>query len=298
MRLTPALSAGLVGLVGLVATATLAAEASARTVAPECAWVDSGGRPVFGHADGMAIFRRAFECAGEAKGAYVLRFDAVEGGARRTMETRKGDVAPRGRWPRETSLHAPIARSQFCDGARVAGAPVTLAPEHDGVRARPAVAVTVEAVFEGTGDLAALSATERTTVHCEACQGLREGGALGLYEGRAMVSTLTPATRLRGRASKVWFECAKRESTLAVRYFVGPDDKALGRAIRPTWVQKGLERAFKPKGEDVEFDLPLPHAELCRRAGGAKRIAWEVAGEGLLGTIGGGGRSYHSLVCR
>jgi hypothetical protein len=286
-----------------VVAAALAVSATPARATPgpaTCAWNETAGHPAFRHADGMAIFRRVFDCPGEAKGAYTLRFDAVVGQTRRPLETRRDDVVPRGRWPREKALHAPIARSQFC-AELPAGAPVVMAPDHLGLRRRPVVAVTLEAVFEGQGDLAGLSGTTRTTVHCEACDAIRGsggGGSVGLYEGRAMVRSLTAATRVRGQARRAWFECAQREATLSIRYFAGADDAALGRAVRPVYVQSGLERAFRAKGDDVVFEVPLPHADLCRRARGATRIAWELAGQGLLGALGGGGRSYHSLECR
>ena len=69
-----------------VVAAALAVSATPARATPgpaTCAWNETAGHPAFRHADGMAIFRRVFDCPGEAKGAYTLRFDAVVGQTRR-----------------------------------------------------------------------------------------------------------------------------------------------------------------------------------------------------------------------
>lgn len=288
-----------------------AAQAAPAKAAPapkppaRCAWTETPGAQLFRVPGRFIQYERTFVCPGEAEGRYTLRFDTLAGDRRRTADTERGEVRPFGRWPRETRVAETTAYSQLCDDrAAPAGekpsADVELFPDEAGIERLPGRKVEVEAVFQGEGDLAPLNRTDRAIFHCDACASLREGGFLAMYEGRAQVADLRPGTRLRGDVDSAWLACARTGGRLEVRYFVGPDERALEAAIRPTYVQTGLEKAFRAGGERASLDVPAPVAELCKRAGGAKglTVLWEVAGAGLLGGLGGGGRSHHGLRCR
>lgn len=280
----------------LIAALLLALGAAPAAAAEGCTWQDEPGEPAF-HTPSLTVYRRAFVCPGEAQGTYRLRFEAVAGGRRNEIDTKKGEVKAFGRWPRTTSLHAPLSPDRICHDARAAGLKPVLAPSPDFPGRAPMLEVTVEAIFEGQGALAGLNRTERTTARCRACETSSTGAGLGLYDGRAMSRELRPGTRLRARAAADWYECARAGGTLEVRWFAEDDDAALGRALRPVYVQGGLEKQLRREGDEVRFDLPAPVAEVCRKRPKARRVAWEVAGAGLLGRIGGGGRSYHDLKC-
>lgn len=269
----------------------------ALVVAAPCTWRDDPTGSAFATPGRSALYSRGFTCPGDAQGRYTLRFDAILGKTRRTVTTKKGEVKPRGRWPRMTDLSEPLAPSQTCDFEFPPATPGALAPDNDGVSTEPATSVKVEAVFEGEGDLAALSRTEHAVIECPICPRPSSVGLIGIYEGRAMASRLSPGVRLKATATEPWFECARQGATLSVRYFVGENDKTVGRAIRPTFEQAGLEKLFRVRGEEAVFDAAVPIERLCRGVRGTRTVAWEAVGVGLLSELGGGGRSYHEVRC-
>ena len=297
MRRAAALMRSVVlGLVATVAAWALPAAGQPARAEP-CAWRDDPTAPAFATPGRMAVYQRTFTCPGTAHGTWELRFEAVVGGLRKAVDTKKGKVEARGRWMRETAVHDPLAPSQFCPETVPPAAPIALGPDSSGLHREPTFGVELGATFRGTGDLAKLERTEHATVLCPACPAPRHGHVdIGVYQGRAMVSTIAPGVRLRARVERTWFECARRDATLEVRWFTGDDDRSLQGALRPVFVQSGLEKQLRVQGDDASFDLPVPVERLCKHP--ARRVTWEVSGEGLLARLGGGGRSYHDLKCR
>jgi len=267
-----------------------------------CHW-DPVFAPHFTLPSNVAVYHARFTCPGHAEGTYTLRA-APHRGAEPTAPSveERGTARANGRWPRHTNLQLVYASNQYCAGLTPApGAVVALTPDPDG-ELRLTVPVELAVTFEGTGPLAALNRTDRVTVRCDACEPRGVSGDVGLYEGRARVSQLGPATRLRVEVDKERFECARRLGRLDVRFFVGPDDASIAAAIRPALVLSGLDTALRrdPRRPDrLSLDMLAPYAALCRAAPkGGGRVAWEVGGRGPLADLGGGGRSFHTLVCR
>jgi hypothetical protein len=264
-----------------------------------CVWrdADTTTKAGFETLNRFVRYERRFACPGKAKGAWRLEVVARAGATSKPVSTEKGKVEPRGRWLRETLVQEGLAVSQYCDLALPADAKPTLVLDEDGVRQAPGVPVEIVARFTGEGDLSGLTRTETTTTHCLACapgRGWKMG--LGVYDGRAMSSEIRPGLRLKAHAEAEWFQCARRDATLEVRWFTADDDRALGAAIRPAYVQTGLEKQFAVRGDEAAFDVAVPVDRICKHPG--KRVAWEVAGTGLLARVGGGGRSYHALKCK
>jgi hypothetical protein len=264
-----------------------------------CVWreADTSSTTGFEALNRFVRYERRFACPGTAKGAWHLEFTARAGGATKAVSTEKGKVEPRGRWMRETPVQEPLALSQYCDLPLPADAKTTLVPDESGVRQIPGVPVEIVAKFTGEGDLAGLSRTETTTTYCPAC-GPGRGWTMGVgvYDGRATSSEIRAGVRLKVHAEAEWFQCARRDATLEIRWFTGDDDRALGAAVRPAFVQSGLEKQFAVRGEEATLDAPVPIDRICKHPG--KRVAWEVAGTGLLARVGGGGRSHHGLKCK
>ncbi len=275
------------------------ARTDAAQAAPVCAWADDPTAPAFDTPGRSALYHRGFTCTGAAQGSYTLRFDAIFAGQKRTIHTDKGNLKPWGRWPRSTPVQASLAPSQICDFPVPPGAATTLTTGYTGLDLEPSVPVAVEAVFDGQGDLAGLGRTERVTVHCPACPNLADVGEMGLYAGRAMADRVAPGVRVQAAAKGEWYACARQGATLSVRYFAAADTQTAERAIRPTFEQTGLEKQFRVRGAEAILDVPVPVDTVCRKAGPAVRtVAVEVVGTGLLGELGGGGRSYLDLKCR
>lgn len=294
MRLAVALSLAAVAAPG-PAKAGPAAPAAPKGNA--CVWRDDPTAPGLLPIGRILRYERAFECPGAAAGEYSVTFAVESGGQRREVGQEKGKIVPRGRWARTTHVEEPLAPSGLCALPLPTGAAVRLAPGHDTPRRLPSVAVEVTATFRGTGDLAALDRTERAEAVCDACPAERHWTmGIGLYEGRAMTPTVRAGTRLQAHAERAWFDCAKQGAKLEVRYFTADDDAALRKALRPAYVQSGLEKQFRVAGDEQTLSVPVPIDKLCRHPG--RRLAWEVWGEGLLPALGGGGRSYHDLKCR
>jgi hypothetical protein len=274
--------------------------APAPTAAAEpCIWrdADTQSQSGFESLNRFVRYERRFACPGAAQGAWRLEFTARAGGASKPVSAEKGKVEPRGRWLRETPVQEPLALSQYCDLPLPKDAKTTLVPDEGGVHLAPGVPVEIVAQFTGEGDLAGLSRTETTTTYCPACapgRGWKMG--VGVYDGRSMASEIRPGLRLKAHAEAEWFQCARRDATLEIRWFTGDDDRALGAALRPAFVQTGLEKQFAVRGEEATLDAAVPVDRICKYPG--KRVAWEVAGTGLLARVGGGGRSHHGLKCK
>lgn len=267
-----------------------------------CNW-DPVFAPHFTLPSSVAVYHARFTCPGHAEGTYTLRA-ALQGSGGPTAASvgERGTVRANGRWPRHTSVQLVFAPNQYCAGLSPApGAEVALTPDPDGAL-RLTVPVELAVTFEGTGPLAALNRTDRVTVRCDACNPRGASGDAGLYEGRARVSQIGPSTRLRVEVDKDHFECARRLGRLDVRFFVGPDDASIAAAIRPALVLSALDAALRPdprRPDRLSLDMPAPYAALCRATSkGGGRVAWEVGGRGPLADVGGGGRSFHTLVCR
>jgi hypothetical protein len=241
----------------------------------------------------MAVLQRELTCPADARGTVRIQLSASAGTNEVALDTVEAKIEPRHKWPQRKKLTEKVSRSQFCKALPRKGAAAKLTGY--GSDQRLVYAVTVRAKARGTGDLAALRWRGETTVACEACP--RQSGSIAIKDGRAHARRISKKTRVSASADRAWYDCARKRSTLAMRFFANTANEKAIDAIRPVFVLDGLEKHFSSRGRKAELELPVPVAKLCRALGtGTHELVWEVFGDGELMRIGPG-RSRVEIAC-
>jgi hypothetical protein len=274
------------------ATLILLVAAPAVAGAAPCSWIDHGFPPLFAYS-GIAVLQRELTCPADARGSVRVELSAFAGTNEVALDAVEAKIEPRHKWPQQKKLTEKIARSQYCKAEPKKRSRLRLVGYGSDQRLVYDVAVRAEAT--GTGDLASLKWSGETTVTCDACP--RKSGDIALKDGRAHATRISKKTRISASADRAWYDCVKKGSTLALRFFATTETQKALDAIRPVFALEKLEKRFSTKGGKAELDEPVPVAKLCRAVGaGTHDLVWEVFGDGELMRIGPG-RSRIKITC-
>lgn len=258
--------------------------------AADCRWKQETAASLYKRGS-TAAFSRHFICPAQARGEVEVEMRALSSGTQLDQSSKQ--LEPEGKWQRMKRLSVDAYPSSYCEGEPPEDTRKLLRRSNGRESAHYIVPIQVQ--VRGTGDLVALNSRYEMDVYCSLCRRSSIGHRFGFFTGQ-----WDEETRLSGRLPADWYECARFESTLNMRFFAGATEGEVRQAIVPIYVLEGLEDQWVQDGDNYRLDVEAPHAALCehQQASGEKQVyAWEVHGRGKLMAIGGLGRSLFRLNC-
>lgn len=228
-----------------------------------CPWVEPKTPPLLEVTAGRATLdwkldRTWFECARKEGGEVTVEYLLGRGSELQSFQTET---------KRTSTIRSSIWRSNFC---KLEQLPDRLQVKVSGTGAFSPVAWTSE-VLEG--------------IHCARCDFLNWEASLAIHTKGALTSPgfLT----VRGSVGKSFSECARKDSKLAMRIFLGRTFEEAHSRPDPTFVIDGLETLDA-------FTEPLALSDLC--ADGPGYVGIELHGDGEFAAVNGN-RSVVAVEC-
>lgn len=238
--------------------------AIARPASAECVWVEPKAPPKLEVQEGYANFswrldREWYACAKAAGGELTAEF--LLGDA--SVKMSSFQVKP----VKNALLQQGIYRSGFC--------------KHQPLPDRLQVKVV------GTGAFAPATWTSPVTtgIHCDRCERQSWKESLAVFVTGAL--TRPGVMTIRGEVGEEFSACARTDSKLEIRVFLGRTAREASTRQDPTFVIRGIESKAK-------FQEVVSRAEIC--ADRPEYLGVELFGDGEFARLNGS-RSVHAAKC-
>ncbi len=241
--------------------------------------------------DRVVYFQKMLKCEPNTEGSVEIKYSASKAKKSEILETEKIKIKTYGKWAKSFKVGERLFPNHYCKGWK--GKKKSRQLLGPALKERVVSKRVITLSLKGDAALGDLQWKETVDVFCDACTE-RPRGKASIRSNKG-----TASMRFKVSANRSWFECAKYQATLSLRFFSKKGQIDVRAAIRPILEIAGLEKRFKKKKDLVEALVDIPNRKLCKKLGkGKHKLMWELVGKGELQRIGRGGRTYLDLVCR